>query len=346
MRLNSEGLRELYQRETARSSRQENDCLAEDLLARAAAGDLSQAERERTADHLATCSDCTKEYRAISSLKTWAEGISEESGVSSPNGDRRPIRLASSYKRQQGPIAVEHKFQGPGVISRPFSFYLPYAIAAALLVVSLALGALLVSKSRENQRLIAQAESTRNAGAIQTAESLDESRRLLEETTRRADQESAARRLAEEELARRDAAAKPSSRTRQNPVLGRHRTEDQFSAAEVNVPIFDLDPQDGGRGEQRDEATTIRLPPDANLFTLILNLGGGQSSGGYSLEVLDRHNKTVWVGRGLRKSAYNNFTVSMRRRSFPAGEYLLKLYGLRDGRRELIEAYAIRLTYR
>ena len=348
MRLNSEGLRELYQRETARSSRRaENDCLEEDLLARAAAGELSQSERERTADHLAMCSDCAKEYHAISSLKSWTDGMSEDPGLSSQNREGPPIRLlASAHSRQPGPFPFEGRSRGPGV-ARPF--YLPYAIAAALLVLSLVLGALLVSKSRENQRLIAQAqaEATRNAGSIKAAESLTESRQLLAETTRRAEQESEARRLAEEELARRDAAAKSSSRGRQNPVPGqRGRTEDQFSMPDVNVPIFDLDPHDGERGEENAEATAIELPPDTNLFTLILNPGSEQSSGGYSIEVMDSNNKTVWVGRGLRKSRYNNFTIAMRRRSFPAGVYRLNLYGVRDGSRHLIEEYAIRLAYR
>ena len=41
----------------------------------------------------------------------------------------------------------------------------------------------------------------------------------------------------------------------------------------------------------------------------------------------------------------NNFTVALHRGSFPAGEYRLKIYGLRDGKRQLIEEYAIRLVY-
>src|SRR5262245_52708018 len=80
MRLSSEALRELYQKETARSARENaDDCLTEDLLTRAVAGELNHAERERTADHLATCSDCVKEYRAISALKSWAEDVAIES---------------------------------------------------------------------------------------------------------------------------------------------------------------------------------------------------------------------------------------------------------------------------
>jgi hypothetical protein len=315
-----------------------NDCLPGELLARAAAGELTPVEREQTADHLATCSACAGEYRAISSLKSWAEDMSADASVAPPV-TAAPIRLLPSTYNPQ--------LETAGGKSRS-SFYFPYALAAAAVILSLTLGALLISKSRENQRLLAQADEAarRNAEAIPTAEPLAESRRLLDETTRRAEEESAARRAAEAELARRDAAARPSNQPRGKVASGQRRDEARFSAPDVNVPIFDLDPQDGGRGEQSSQITTIELSPDTDLFTLILNLGGKQASGSFSLEVIDKNNRTVWTGRGLRKSAYNNFTVAMRRRSFPEGEYRLKLFGSSDGRRQLIEQYTIRLAYR
>ena len=84
MRLNSEGLRELYQRETSRSTRASSTgCPTGDLLVRAAAGELDQSERERTADHLATCSDCAKEYHALRSLKPWTEEAYAKAGARS-----------------------------------------------------------------------------------------------------------------------------------------------------------------------------------------------------------------------------------------------------------------------
>jgi hypothetical protein len=279
MKLNSEELRSLYQRETARSNRR-SDCLTEEVLARAVARELDQPERERIADHLASCSDCAKEYRAAKSIKSWAD---ENAG------------------------------------SRHRPFYLPYAIAS-LLLLSVVLGALLISKLRENQRLVAAANN-------HTAES----RRLVEESTRRAEQESAARRAAEEELARRDAVAKSANHPKQSPA-----------PPQANVPIIDLNPQDAGRGGQNSKAATVQLSPDTDLFTLILNLSGEDSSRKYSLQVTDRNNRTIWSTRDLRKSPYNNFTVVMRRRLFPPGEYRLKIYG---DRRQLIEEYAFRLSY-
>ena len=74
MKLNSEELRSLYQRETARSNRRsDSECLTEEGVGRAVAGELDQAERERIADHLVSCSDCAKEYHAAKSIKSWAD---------------------------------------------------------------------------------------------------------------------------------------------------------------------------------------------------------------------------------------------------------------------------------
>jgi len=306
MKLNSEELRSLYQRETARSNRRsDSECLTEEVLARAVAGELDGAERERIADHLASCSDCAKEFSAAKSIKAWAD----------ENAPARPIPF---------PAKVNGYHRLPE--SRRWPLYLPYAIAASLLILSVALGVMLISKSRENQRLVAEAN---NRYSLET----NESRRLLEESNRRAEQESVARRAAEEELAKRDAAAKSTDHSKES------------SAPQANVPIIDLNPQDAGRGGQTPKAATVQLSPDTDLFTLILNLGGEDSSRNYSLEVTDRNNRTTWSTRNLRKSPYNNFTVALRRRSFPAGEYRLKIYGLRDGRRRLIEEYAIRLMY-
>jgi hypothetical protein len=334
MRLNSEDLRELYQQETSRSARgSAGGCLTEETLTRAAAGELSQSERERTADHVVICSDCAREYRAIRSLKPWVDEVSANAGA-----QVIPLPVSENGQHHAGGPTLREAQIG----SRRVSFYLPYAIAAAALILSLALGALLISKSRENQRLVAEVnnrQATQNAEDRKTAEALAESRRLLEETNQRVEQESAARRVAEEELARRNAAERSSAPAKQNSASA------QRLAPDVNVPIIDLNPYDAGRGEQNRKPAAIQLPADTDLFTLILNLGGEDASSSYSLEVTDRNSRTIWVSRNLRKSPYNNFTVAMRRSSFPAGDYRLKIYGLRNGRRELVEEYAIRLAY-
>src|SRR6185369_7496265 len=114
MKLNSDELRSLYQRETARSNRRsDSDCLTEDVLARAVAGELNQSERERIADHLASCSDCAKEYSAAKSIKSWAD----------ENAPAQPIPFPAKVNGHHRPL--------PQTRRRPLSFYLPYAVAAS-----------------------------------------------------------------------------------------------------------------------------------------------------------------------------------------------------------------------
>jgi len=328
MKLNSEDLRELYQQETSRRACGGTaHCLTEEMLISVAAGELATSERERVADHFAVCSDCAREYRAIESLRPWTDEVAANNG-----GVVIPMVVAGNG-RQHGELPAMREAR---LGSRPVPFYLPYAIAAASLILSLALGSLLLSKWRENQRLVAEVKNRQDAEKTETAKALAELREAVDEANRRTQQENEARRVAEAELAKRDAEARSTGRA----------VSRSAALPEANVPIIDLSPQDAGRGEQSQQATTVQLPPNADLFTLILNLGGADdTSHSYSLEVTDRNNRIVWTSRDLRKSPYNNFTVAMRRRSFPAGEYRFKIYGMRNGRRELLQEYAVRLTY-
>jgi hypothetical protein len=73
MRLTDKTLKEIFQQQTARSSPRQNECITEEQLTRAASGAISNDERRKIANHLITCIDCTEDYRALLSLKPWAE---------------------------------------------------------------------------------------------------------------------------------------------------------------------------------------------------------------------------------------------------------------------------------
>jgi len=299
MKLTSEALRELYQKETARSARGDRECPSEEMLTSAASGDLSREQREQVADHLAICSSCAKEYRAIRSLKPWAQ--------------------------------TEPAFSGRFGESRLFTFYIPAALAALFLILALLLGVWLVSQRRENERLVAQVSEKESATA---------------EANRRAEQAEAARRVAQEELNRRAGEEKPSQRTPETETpKGSSQTRNRLDQPLANVPIFELEPGGSTRSGGGD-AVTLEAPSYTRLITLILHVNGPLSPDAYTLEVLDRTGQSIWVSRGLRRNSYNNFTVALPRRTFPAGDYRLRLYSLRDGRREKVEEYAIHLQYR
>lgn len=332
MKLTSEALRGLYQDETARTSQPDSDCLSTEMLTTAASGDLNREQREVVADHLAICSSCAKEYISIrslrASLESWAESTSASLGRESPEVEPGPTRLLLLPERQ---VPVHQPFGRRFAESRLVAFYLPAALAAMFLILALVLGVWLISQSRENERLVAQVNEKELATAA---------------ATQRAEQAEAARRATQEELTRRVAEVKPSKQTAEAGIpKAPGQTRDRLDQPLANVPIFELEPRGSTRSGKAD-VVTLDAASDTRLITLILHVNGQPSSDAYSLEVVDRARRPIWTSRGLRKNRYNNFTVALPRRTFQAGDYGLKLYSLRDGRREIVEEYSIHLQYR
>ena len=327
MKLTNEEMSRLYRRQTARSRAGRAECLSEEAMTRAAEGGLSQSEREVIADHLMACSDCAEEYRILRELKPWAEraavsAYEKESAmgaVSAPPGEEarvvpRQLGWAGRAGRagSEGWASWERRLAG--IFSAGFE---TYAIAAALLVISLACVAWVISLNRENARMAARLNE-QLASRDQASQSLTDARRELEAAARRSEQQ-------------------------QTEIAELRRSVDDLSQPQVNVPITDLEQQairGGGDG-----ATTVTAPVGANIFTLILHVADGPSFPDYALEVIDGRGQRLMRARSLRKSQLNTFTVALPRRLLPAGQYRLKLYGLRPGHGEVVAEYQMRLNY-
>lgn len=326
--MTKEELAELYREQTTRAAQPRAGCLTAEEMVHVATGEASQLEHELVATHLVTCSDCAEEYRLIGPLKPWAQAVAatyprlpEETAES---GDR-PVPEPQLPAR--GSLAVSRAGWWHRLAPAFSSAGLPYAFAALMLIVGLGVWA--VSLRQENRRLAAHArEQAATRGQVETAaRSLAETRRELEEAARRSGQYEA--QIAELRQRVDQLAQSPPAASR----------------PEINVPIIDLDPRGSLRG-QGGGAKTVQVPASAGLFTCVLNVSGQPSFPDYVLEVRDRHGKLVWRGQGLRRSPYNTFTVALPRSLFPAGQYQLRLYGLRGQRRELVEEYVVRIVYR
>jgi len=290
-------------------------------MARAAEGGLSQSEREVIVDHLMACSDCAEEYRVLRELKPWAEraavsAYERESAIESvsatPGKETRVVPRQPAWSGRAGWASLARRLAG--IFSAGFE---SYAIAAALLVVSLACVAWVISLKRENARMAARLNE-QHASRDQASQSLTDARRELEAAARRAEQQ-------------------------QTEIAELRRSVDDLSQPQVNVPITDLE-QQADRGG--DGATTVTIPVGANIFTLILHVAAGPSFPDYALEVIDGRGQRLMRARSLRKSQLNTFTVALPRRLLPAGQYRLKLYGLRPGHGEVVAEYQMRLNYR
>jgi hypothetical protein len=76
MKLTDSDLRDLHQSAAVAESRR--DCPSADHLARAAMGELPDAERDALADHLTACAACAGEYRTIAPVRAL---MSEKTGI-------------------------------------------------------------------------------------------------------------------------------------------------------------------------------------------------------------------------------------------------------------------------
>ena len=320
MKLTNEEMRRLYRRQTARSRAGRAECLSEEAMTRAAEGELRQSEREVVVDHLMACSDCAEEYRVLRELKPWAEraavsAYERESAIKSvsapPGKEARVVPRQLGRAGRAGWASLARRLAG--IFSAGFE---TYAIAAASLVVSLACMAWVISLKRENARMAARLNE-QLASRDQASQSLTDARRELEAAARRAERQ-------------------------QTEIAELRRSVDGLSQPQVNVPITDLD-QQANRGG--DGATTVTAPVGANIFTLILHVADGPSFPDYALEVIDGRGQRLMRARSLRKSQLNTFTVALPRRLLPAGQYRLKLYGLRPGHGEVVAEYQMRLNY-
>jgi hypothetical protein len=338
MKLTDEELRLAYQQETGRSAElfgpstggastrgagTRGQCLAAEMLERAASGNLIPSERNQVADHLSLCADCTDEYRLIQSLKPWAEEVTARVGAAPASVH---VQKADSRSSERGLRGLFGSLFSPGLLS--------YAMAASLIVLALGLGAWVVILLRQNSNLeaglseqrrarqqISQELADREQATASTSESLEETRRQVQEMEKRVQEQ-------------------------ETQIAELRQPGGQSSRPELNVPIIDLEPGGSARGGSEGSAKTLDIPSGAASFTLILNVTGQPAHKNYALDITSQSGSTVWQGQGLKRSPYNTFTVSLPRRLLPGGRYQIRLYGLTGNQRQLVEEYAVLIHYR
>jgi len=188
----------------------------------------------------------------------------------------------------------------------------PHALAAGLAVVSVGLVSWSLSLRHESRRLQQNlAEQNRMAA---------EEHRRLEDVTRQAGELES--RLAELR-GNLDVLAQPTA----------------------NVPIVDLLPHGAERGGETARATVVAIPPKVGLVTLILNLGNEPAFPAYSADLQRKDGQSIWHGEGLTRTAENNFTLVLPARLVPAGDYKLRVFGVRrDGAKVTLQDYALKVA--
>lgn len=326
MKLTEAQLKEIWQEQTARATPRQAECLTEELFERLVTGDAPSQERTQAASHLAVCSDCVAEYRVLRSLRPMAEQA--EAILAAPEG---------APGIGQRPRAVRRADTRPAAFWRNFATLVSPARAtfalAAFLLISLTLGFWLVLLRQGNDREIARlnrelAERDRALASIR--ESLDETRRRLDETIHRSEQEKSA----------------GDSKRYEDEIARLRQTVTELSRPQLDAPIEDLYPSDQTRGNTTGDVARIEARPTANIITLILNITGQPSHSTYAVEILDSNGKQVWRGQRARNGPDHVVNLTLARRMIPAGRYLIKLFGLRDGKQEAVADYPVLIVYR
>jgi hypothetical protein len=327
MKLTEAQLKEIWQKQTARETPRQAECLSDEQFVRAVTGEVSQQERARMASHLIVCSDCAEEYRILRSLRPLAEQA--EAILAASTAPEAP-------EIRPNQRAAERASERPSAFWPRFAALVSPARAAfalvALLLISLALGLWLVLLRQGSDREIAQLNrelAERDRALASVRESLDETRKQLEEAIRRSEQE------------------RPAGGSKQydDEIAELRQSIAELSRPQIDAPIVDLDPSSPTRGNTTGDAARIEPPPTANFFTLILNIAGQPPDSTYAVEILDSNGKQVWRGQRLRMGRDHSVNLTLARRMFPAGRYLIKLYGLRDGKQEPVADYPVQISY-
>ena len=327
MKLTEAQLKEILQKQTARATPRQAKCLTEEQFVRAVTGEMGQQERAQMASHLVACSDCAEEYRILRSLRPLAEQAEAILATSTapevpeirPNqraGERASDRLSAFWQRFTALVSPARA---------------AFALVA-LLLISLALGLLLVLLRQGRDREIAQLNrelAERDRALASVRESLDETRRQLEEAIRRSEQERHG----------------GGSKQYEDEIADLRQSLAELSRPQLDAPIVDLYPSNSTRGNATGDAERIEPPPTANFFTLILNIADHPLASTYAVEILDSNGNQVWRGRRLRMGRDHSVNLTLARRMFPAGRYLIKLSGLRNGKQEPVAEYPVQISY-
>jgi hypothetical protein len=126
-------------------------------------------------------------------------------------------------------------------------------------------------------------------------------------------------------------APQPSTREENRDLLAQNRPPE---IASPNAPSLLLD---SARGEGR--GNRLRLSAQARAAILRIEVEPGASFTEYQFQVLDRAKRPVASATGGKANAHGAVSATLSVEALPAGSYLVRCYGARNGQRELIGEY-------
>jgi hypothetical protein len=117
-----------------------------------------------------------------------------------------------------------------------------------------------------------------------------------------------------------------------------------LSSPQLNAPILDLYPAGSTRGPRSETPAVQTVPPDARLFTVVLNQAGRPAFQDYELQIVDAEGDEVRRDGGLKPNPYGSFSVTLSRDLLGPGDFRVRLVGIDSGGgRQTVEEYALRI---
>ena len=261
-------------------------------------GRLDEADKDSLQNHLVECDVCLAAFRD-------AREFFESHRANEP---MITVDIADEWKTFWNRINAEEETEHRSTEPRRSGFLLSPALAfaAAILLVTVAMGIWGIRQRQESRRLAGQLEEERQRTAQLEGEQQNVSDRAKE-----LEQEN----LTLQERSRAVEQSRSSKRAELRPP-------------ELNAPIYDLYPRGFvRRSEKGSEVNRINVPPGARSMTLILNGEGVSVYPSYVVEILDGKGQLIWRGRGLKRGNYGNFTITLDPAFLGKGTLRLKLYG-------------------
>ncbi len=198
------------------------------------------------------------------------------------------------------------------------AFRLLPALAVLSLLLSLAFGFWAFSLRREKQMLLAQLTQQQTEREAVNAQAIAAAQQHRDEARTRAEQLTA-------EL----------DKTR--------REKDELTKPQLNAPILTPLPGDTRSNTQ----PAIELSANATRFMLVIPAATPEAKyPDYGIEILNASGTSVVNEKGLVFNPDSGFTILLPSRLFPAGEYRVKVFGLRRGAKTSVAETVVRLRYK
>lgn len=110
----------------------------------------------------------------------------------------------------------------------------------------------------------------------------------------------------------------------------------------LNVLVVDLEPKSHVERSVPGPEDVLRSGGQPQVWNL--NVTDLTEYSSYEVEILDEREDVVWSGRARQRARAGNLNVHVPSKYLGPGTYQVKLYGLEDGKRKLLEEYVARIA--